>query len=148
MAKANVLVATKDMPRETWLEYRKQGIGGSDVAAIAGLNPWRSPMAVWLEKTGQIEPQKENEAMYWGAALEDIVAQEFSKRTGLKVHRKNFMLQHPEYPFMLANIDREILDPDKGRGILECKNYKRIQYKRLGKTERSPIITCYRYSTT
>ncbi len=121
MAKANVLVATKDMPRETWLEYRKQGIGGSDVAAIAGLNPWRSPMAVWLEKTGQIEPQKENEAMYWGAALEDIVAQEFSKRTGLKVHRKNFMLQHPEYPFMLANIDREILDPDKGRGILECK---------------------------
>lgn len=121
MAKTNVLVKTKDMPRETWLEYRRRGIGGSDVSAISGLNPWRSPMAVYLEKTGQIEPQDENEAMYWGSTLEDIVAQEFSKRTGLKVRRWNAMLQHPKYPFMLANIDREISNPDQGRGILECK---------------------------
>lgn len=49
----NVLVSTKDMERNQWLEWRKKGIGGSDVAAIAGLNKYKSPVGVWLEKTGR-----------------------------------------------------------------------------------------------
>jgi len=49
---AVTLAKTLDMPREQWLELRRQGIGGSDAAAILGMNPWKSPMDVWLEKTG------------------------------------------------------------------------------------------------
>lgn len=120
-ASAIVLSSTKNMDRADWLEMRKKGIGGSDVAAIAGLSKYKSPVAVYLEKTGEIEPEEAGEAAYWGNQLEDLVAREFSNRTGLKVQRRNAMLQHPQYPFMLANLDRVIIDRERGRGILECK---------------------------
>jgi len=112
------LVKTNTLTRDEWLRARKKGIGGSDIAAIAGLSPWRSPMAVYLEKIGEIPDQEETEAMYWGTKLEDIVAKEFTLRTGMKVQRVNAILQHPENPWMLANIDRRIVGKKAG---LECK---------------------------
>ncbi|HHV61116.1 MAG TPA: hypothetical protein GXX51_00520 [Firmicutes bacterium] len=119
---ATVLAPTRDIDRGEWLALRRRGIGGSDAAAVAGLNPYKSPVMVWLEKTGQIEPEETtNEAAYWGQMLEDLVAKEFSLRTGLKVQRRNAILQHPEHPFMIANLDRIIIDKKHGNGVLECK---------------------------
>lgn len=117
--RAESLVTTSEMSRDEWLEARRQGIGGSDVAAIAGLNKWKSPIGVYLDKTGQA-PEEENigEAAYWGNVMEDIVAQEFSARTGLKVRKRNAILKHPEHTFMLANVDRLIIGKQEG---LECK---------------------------
>jgi predicted phage-related endonuclease len=51
---AAILAKTLDMPREEWLVLRRKGIGGSDVSAILGINPWKTAMDVWLEKTGEI----------------------------------------------------------------------------------------------
>lgn len=118
---ALALVNTKDMDRATWLEFRRKGIGGSDAAAIAGLNKWKSPVAVWLEKTGQIEPEEAGEAALWGQKLEDVVARHFAEVTGLKVQRRNAILQHPDHLFMLANLDRVIVDKENGWGVLEIK---------------------------
>lgn len=118
MAQPNVFVQTNGISREDWLKYRTAGIGGSDAAAILGLNKWSSPVKVYLEKTGQLESDEAGEAAYWGTVLEDIVAREFSNRTGLKVKRRNAMLQHPEHSFMLANVDRLIVGERVG---LECK---------------------------
>lgn len=116
---STVLVFTQDMSREEWLEQRKKGIGGSDAATIAGLSRWKSPVAVYLEKIGEAPDEDINsEAAYFGTQLEDFVAKEFSKRTGLKVRRRNAMLQHPKYPFILANVDRLIIGEKVG---LECK---------------------------
>ncbi|ADD02665.1 phage-type endonuclease [Thermoanaerobacter italicus Ab9] len=115
---ASVLVKTKNMDRNEWLQWRKKGIGGSDAAAVAGLNPWKSPIEVYLEKIGEIPEPEDNEKMYWGRILEDIVAKEFTLRTGKKVRRRNFMLRHPKYEFMIANIDRELVGEKVG---LECK---------------------------
>lgn len=115
---AEVLVNTKNMDRQEWLEWRRKGIGGSDAAAIVGLNPWKSPIEVYFEKIGKLPEQEQNEAMYWGTVLENIVASEFSIRTGKKVRRRNAMLQHPQYAFMIANIDRELVGEKVG---LECK---------------------------
>lgn len=114
----SVLAVTKDMSRETWLQQRMVGIGGSDAAVVAGVSKWKSPIGLWLEKTGQVEPDEAGEAAYWGTTLEKIVATEFTIRTGLKVRRRNAILQHHEYPFMLANVDRLIVGQDIG---LECK---------------------------
>lgn len=113
-----IAASTRDMTREQWLEERRKGIGGSDAAAVAGLSPWKSPVEVWLEKTGQVEPEEPGEAAYWGTVLEDVVAREFSIRTGLKVRRRNAILQHPRYPWMLANVDRFVVGENVG---LECK---------------------------
>lgn len=116
---AQVLTMTNEMNREEWLKARKAGIGGSDAAAIAGLNKWKSPVAVFLDKTGQA-PNEDTagEAAYFGNVLEEVVAQEFSKRTGLKVRKRNAILKHPEHSFMLANVDRLIVGAKEG---LECK---------------------------
>lgn len=116
---ALAIASTKDMDREMWLQFRRKGIGGSDAAAIAGLSKWKSPVAVYLEKTGQAPLEEaQSEAAHFGTILEDIVAQEFSRRTGLRVRRCNQMLQHPEHPFILANVDRLIVGEKAG---LECK---------------------------
>lgn len=112
------LVSTKDMNRDAWLDWRRKGIGGSDVSAICNMNRYRSPMAVYLDKIGELPEIEDNESMYWGRTLEDVVAQEFTNRTGLKVRRRNALLQHPEHPHMLANIDREVVGTNAG---LECK---------------------------
>lgn len=111
-------ISTVDMGRDEWLEQRRGGIGGSDAPVIMGVNPWRSPMDLWLEKTGEFTEDIDNEAMYWGRTLEDIVAREFTKRTGKKVRRRNAILHHKEYPWMLANVDRLVVGERSG---LECK---------------------------
>ena len=96
----NVFAKTKDMPKAEWLRLRRNGIGGSDAAAIMGLSPWRTAMDVWLEKTGEFtRDDEENEQMYWGTVLEAVVAEEFTRRTGLKTRRRNAILQSRKYPF-------------------------------------------------
>lgn len=106
------------MTREQWLEARRCGIGGSDAPTILNINPFSSRMDLWLDKTGQFIEDIDNEAMHWGVKLEDIVAQEFCERTGLKVQRVNQILKHPDHDWMLANIDRRVVGEKAG---LECK---------------------------
>lgn len=122
------LVPTVDLPREDWLEVRKRGIGGSDAAAAVGLNPYKSALELWLEKTGRdeqlpkIDPHDEESPTYWGNILEPIVAAHYTKRTGRRVRKLNAVLQHPDpaLPWMLANIDREVTGSPEVQ-ILECK---------------------------
>jgi putative phage-type endonuclease len=120
------LVDTKNMPREDWIEVRKNGIGGSDAAAAAGLSPYQSALELWLVKTGrdadlrQPDADDTTEPVYWGTLLEPIVAASYTKQTGNRVRRVNAVLQHPTIPWMLANIDREIVGVP-GVQILECK---------------------------
>ena len=119
------LVKTKDLSRDQWLEARRSGLGSSDAATALGLNPYQSPLALWLEKTSpntpeRIDPNDDSHPAYWGTVLEPIVAQHYSKRTGNKVRRVNAILQHPQHPFMLANLDREVVGQSDVQ-ILECK---------------------------
>ncbi|MEX5559840.1 YqaJ viral recombinase family protein [Pseudomonas rhodesiae] len=122
------LISTKELPREDWLAVRKQGIGSSDAGAAVGLNPYKSQLELWLEKTGRdttlpkADPHDEESPMYWGNVLEPIVAWHYSKRTKNKVRRINAVLQHPNpnMSWMLANIDREVISADDVQ-ILECK---------------------------
>src|SRR5690606_12685414 len=103
------VVDTRELSREQWLAERKRGIGGSDAPVIAGVDPFKSPIRLWMEKTGQIVPEPAGEAAEWGLLLEPVIAAEFERRTGKKVRRRNAILQHPEHAWMLANVDREIV---------------------------------------
>lgn len=117
------LVSTKNISREEWLSVRGNGIGSSDAAVAVGISPYKSPLELWLEKTGrQAAPDlASNDAVFWGTTLEHIIANVYAERTGAKVRRINAVLQHPEYLFMLANLDRLVLHPTDGSGILEVK---------------------------
>ena len=120
------LVKTNTLDRDQWLTVRKQGIGSSDAAAAVGLNPYKSQLELWMDKTGRddnlpkTDPNDETSPAYWGTLLEHIVAAHYTKRTGHRVRRINAVLQHPKETWMLANIDREVMGaPDVQ--ILECK---------------------------
>ncbi|HMA58955.1 MAG TPA: YqaJ viral recombinase family protein [Halanaerobiales bacterium] len=122
---AKKLFNTKNMTDQEWLEKRNSlGIGGSDVSAITGINPFKSAVEVWLDKTGRSNEKEDNNAMYWGRELEDKVADEFAKRRSreldqeVKVWKENHILQHPKYEFMIADIDRRVVGE---KALLECK---------------------------
>ncbi len=118
---AKVLVSTENMPYADWLEYRKQGIGGSDASVVCGISRYKSPVEVWMEKTNQLQAQEAGEAAYWGTQLEPFVRAEFTKRTGIEVSRRSELLQSEEHPFMLANLDGICEVPDVGTCIFEAK---------------------------
>ena len=70
---SNTVIRPKD--RAEWLEYRKDGIGSSEVATILGLNPWETPYQLWRRKKGLDAPKDETFAMKAGHYLEDAVSQ-------------------------------------------------------------------------
>ena len=116
-----VVVKTSNLTREEWLKYRTKGIGGSDVSIIAGINPFKSVYQLWLEKTGQVEPEEEgSEYTHFGTLLEPIVRKEFMERTGIKVRQKHMLLQSEEYPFMFADLDG-VINEDGQLCIFEAK---------------------------
>lgn len=139
-----VLVKTNALTHEEWLRYRKQGIGGSDAGAICGLNPYVSPIEVYMNKTEDAIDDIDNEAMKQGRDLENYVAQRFMEATGLKVRRSNSMYVHKEYPFMLANIDRMVVGENIG---LECKTASpyNINKWKDGEIPSHYLIQCYHY---
>lgn len=119
-----VLVDTENLTREEWLDWRRRGIGGSDVSAIIGISPFRTARDIYYDKLGiaAVEEDEENwVAMEMGHLLEDLVAKIFERRTGLDIYQIKKMFRHPLYPFMLADVDYFITMPDGTKAILEIK---------------------------
>lgn len=119
-----VLVDTAGLSKENWLEYRRRGIGGSDVAAILGISPFRTARDLYYDKlniTSAVEEVGNWVALEVGHRLEDLVAQIFQRKTGLKVFQVKKMFQNPDFPFMLADVDFFVTLQDGSNAILEIK---------------------------
>ena len=113
-----------------WYQRRRQGITGSDIGAICFLNPYRSPLEVYLDKVSEEEQQDiSSEPIYWGNRLEDVIADEYAIRQNVKVSVEPNILQHKEYDFILGSIDRWVND---GEYILECKTIGSRLINQLG----------------
>ena len=114
-----IMTVEQAADRVAWERVRNSGIGGSDIACIMGLNPWKSAFALYAEKHGDVEAEdlSNNEYVYWGTVLEQAVADRFCELTGKKVHKCG-TLQDESYEFMLANVDRLVTGENAG---LECK---------------------------
>jgi len=90
---------------QEWLEWRKTGITASEIAAILGLSPYKTPWQVWAEKTGLIPPGdlSKNPFVAAGVALEDTARQLFEQR-----HNDillPFCVKSVEHPFLKASLD-------------------------------------------
>ena len=127
-----------------WLALRRRYIGGSDAAAVVGLNRFASPYSLWAEKTGRTPGFGGNLATEVGAYLEEFVAQKFAAETGKKVRRVNQSLFNSDYPFAIANIDREIVGEDAG---LEIKTTSELNVKRFsgGEYPENYYVQCVHY---
>lgn len=123
---------TRQMPREEWLTARRQGIGGSDAAAILGLDPWKSALAVYYEKIDGRQGE-DSLAMELGRELEPFLRRKFQQwlqeNEGCQadVRQEPFILQHSDYPFLLANIDGWFTHPELGPCGLELKTAGEFQ---------------------
>ena len=129
---ATVLTSTLNMPHDIWLKWRQKGIGGSDASVVCGINQYKSPVELFMEKTGQSSSDEAGEAAYWGKTLEAIVKSEFTKRTGIKVVDVNKILRSKEYPFMLANLDGVCRHPELGTCVFEAKTagaFKAVEWE-------------------
>ena len=142
-------ISTLNMSREDWLSERRKSIGGSDVGAILGMNPSRSPYVVWAEKTGRLADDEDNEAMRQGRDLEQYVADRFAEKSGLRPRKYNYILRdNVKAPHLHANIDRMILGVSVSGGAgLECKTASTLNMKKFagGQFPESYYAQCVAY---
>ena len=126
--------------REEWLRERKTYLGGSDLGAVIGVNKYKTALDVYLEKTSEFVEEANNNATYWGNVLEDVVAQEYSKRVNLPVEVETKLLRHPEHEFLAANIDRWVGNKEY---VLECKTAGFMMSKEWGEEGSDSIPESY-----
>ena len=140
-----IMTAAEIENREAWLKVRNDSIGGSEAAAIVGMNPWKSAYTLWLEKTGQSQQEdiSDNECVHFGTILEQVVADEFCRREGKKV-RKCGLFRSNRYPFMTASFDRLLVGEDAG---LECKTSNAFKREEWDEGEIPPnyYVQCQHY---
>lgn len=115
--------------REEWKKLRSKYIGGSDAACVVGMNSYKSAYALWAEKTGKLPGFEGNLATEVGTYLEEFVAQKFAEVTGKKVRRCNQSILNDEYPWAIANIDREIVGEDAGLEIKTTSELNMSKFK-------------------
>lgn len=123
-------IPTSQLDREAWVKLRSSTIGGSDAAAILGMNPWKSPYALFLEKTGKVIPEdiSGKEAVRLGTDLEEYVAKRFCEATGKRVRRENYTIFRADMPYAHANYDRLVVGEKAG---LECKTTNALQLSKF-----------------
>jgi putative phage-type endonuclease len=107
---------------------RTKYIGGSDIGAILGLSRYRTPIDVWMEKTGKENKPLDSLPLRFGSFAEEFVANEYSRATGLALLHDQSAYTHPTHPFMRAHIDRFVLGGSEHNSaaplpikVLECK---------------------------
>lgn len=109
------------MTRKDFLLERRSGIGGSDAPVVMGLSRWKSPYQLWLDKTSPLENQEEaqeSDVLHFGSVLEQVVADEYARRNGVKLQNRSGVYRHKDHPELIGHIDRLIVPEG---GILECK---------------------------
>ena len=108
---------------EEWQEHRRSGVGGSDVACIYRVSPWKTANELYHEKMGHqpvVEEERNWVSLEIGHRLEELVVQIFMKKTGLKPSAVRKMFRHPLYPFMISDIDY-FVEKDGEVWVVECK---------------------------
>ena len=117
--------------REEWLKNRSRGIGGSDISAVVGLNPYKTNVDLWMEKTGQITPEDISEKDYvkYGTEAEchlrELFKLDFPQYAVDYVENNSFTNQ--KYPWAVASLDGWLTDEDGRRGVWECKTTNILQ---------------------
>lgn len=134
----------KSLTHEQWLAARRTGIGGSDASTVVGLNPYSSLFYLYNDKLGLLPEKEDSEAMRQGRDLEQYVAERWMERTGKRCRRNNTMWRSLEHPYMLADIDREVVGENAG---LECKTtsvYNRADFA-AGNIPPTYYVQCMHY---
>ena len=112
-------VVLQSASRSRWLARRRRGITATDAAALLGYHPWRTPLAIWLDKVSPVDDPP-TFAMLRGRALEPVLAAEYGRQTGAHMEKPPLLLAHRDHPLCLASLDWLAHTPDTTVPV-ECK---------------------------
>jgi putative phage-type endonuclease len=98
---------------------RRDKIGGSDAAAACGVDPYRSRVMLWAEKTGRVT-RAETEAMRWGKLLEPVVFAELERQGFDVMPAPDVEWAQDGLPWLVGHPDG-FVDLDGQRCVLEIK---------------------------
>jgi putative phage-type endonuclease len=121
-----VLIAPPGLDRAEWLAVRRRGIGGSDIAAICGMDGYTSPYGAYLDKRGEIPFDTDSEEAKWGRRMEKVIAVGWSEDTGIPLLPSPGTLANRLRTWMLANPDFLAGNPDHPT-IVEIKTRSAYQ---------------------
>lgn len=147
MKKGLLITSTKGMDKVDWLNYRKRGVGASDVGTILGLNPYKANIELWYERlTMDLDYSVENIAkfmghyhedaladlwQYWGGTLESMIANYRAGKIIRKCRRINAYVANPKYPWLFVSLDRIANKTEtRGEGALELKTISGYEAKK------------------
>lgn len=130
-----VVTTRRDIDNDTeWSEWRRNGIGGSDVGAILGLSSFSSPWKVFAEKTGMLPPSESTQRQEIGHLMEPVIGELFKRETGLVVVGEQTWLQHPTQPWRRCTVDgfsaeaADTVSIEDATGVVEYKSDGRFSW--------------------
>lgn len=118
---SNKAISTLEMSHDKWIDHRYESIGASDAGAVLGINPYKSPVDVYIEKVTRTNDFEDNFNMWLGREIEPLIKKKFTLETGLKVRDDNKIRIDKEYSFLSTNLDGMVV----GEGVP-------VEYKALG----------------
>ena len=145
------IVLPADAPHHEWLEERYNGIGGSEIAAVAGINPYQTPYQLWLVKTRRIDPElfhtdEERERFRWGHKLEPVIVDAFAEdHPHLHVTRGHGTYARPDAKHHRVNVDGIAWTSDgQLDGVVEAKtgNHRQRRYWENGEAPVQYVAQC------
>lgn len=111
--------------REEWLKNRLKGIGGSEISAVIGRNPYMDNVSLWELKTGRRQAEDISDKPYiqYGQQAEMHLRGLF--RLDYPQYKVDYVdnnsWTNPRYPWAQASLDGWLTDQDGRRGVLEIK---------------------------
>ena len=117
--------------REEWLQNRFKGLGGSEISAVIGCNPYMDNVTLWELKTGRRTPEDISEKPYvkYGNQAEhhlrELFKLDFPEYSVGYVENNSF--KNSKYPWALASLDGWLEDKDGKKGVLEIKTTEILQ---------------------
>lgn len=111
--------------RKEWLKNRRMGIGGSEISAVVGCNPYMGNVTLWEIKTGRRKPDDISDKSYvqYGTQAEEhlraLFALDFPEYKVM--YEENNSFTNDRYPFAQASLDGWLIDENGRTGILEIK---------------------------
>lgn len=117
--------------REEWLKNRMNGLGGSEISAVIGCNPYLDNVTLWEYKTGKRQPEDISEKPYvkYGTQAEmhlrGLFRLDFPEYEVEYIENNSF--KNDKYPWALASLDGWLTDKDGRKGILEIKTTEILQ---------------------
>ena len=116
---------------------RTKFIGASEVSSVLGINPFKTPLQVYAEKTGEVKPDdlSDNEAVEWGTRLERVVSEKFAEKHGVKLIARKTRYEHPLYPFLSCELDNIVAGSEE---LVEIKTVNAWAYKQWENEDEIP----------